>query len=285
MRLLRLFLCLSCLLILFLPSVAAHAKGSSKATAKAAKKACAAGDFRKGVVILAELYVESNDTVYIFNQGRCYEQNHQWMSAIDRFREYLRNTPNISPEDKDAAERHVAECQRYQGEGTLGTVATSYAPVTQSKEPAVAPVAASPEGPPPPPPATGPGVPSPDFIRTPTSTAEEGRASSNGSGLRTVGAIAAGLGIATLATAIVLNVKANDLAHQANSNYDSAATSSQKSYRTGAIACYLAGGLTLLAGSVLYLVGYGQGSSAKSGVVVLPILTSSSAGLLMQGNY
>jgi hypothetical protein len=284
MRLLRLLLCLSCLLILFLPSVAACAKGSSKATAKAAKKACAAGDFRKGVVILAELYVESNDTVYIFNQGRCYEQNHQWTSAIDRFREYLRNTPNISPEDKDAAESHIAECQRYQGEGTLGTVAPSHAPVTQSKAPAAAPVVASPEAPPPPP-AASPGAPSPDFIRTPTSTAEEGRSSANGSGLRTVGAIAAGLGIVTLTTAIVLNVKANDLAHQANNHYDPAETSSQKSYRTGAVACYFAGGLTLLAGSVLYIVGYGQGSSAKGGVAVLPILTSSSAGLLMQGNY
>ena len=70
----------------------AHAKGKPEAPDKVAKKACAAGDYVKGVEILADLYVRTDDTAYIFNQGRCYEQCHQWVRAVDRFREFLRKT-------------------------------------------------------------------------------------------------------------------------------------------------------------------------------------------------
>jgi hypothetical protein len=51
-----------------------EAKVTTEEQAKAAKKACAAGDFRKGMDILAELYVDTNHTTFIYNQGRCYEQ-------------------------------------------------------------------------------------------------------------------------------------------------------------------------------------------------------------------
>ena len=36
---------------------------------KAAKKACAVGDFQKGVDILADLFVETDDPGWIYNQG------------------------------------------------------------------------------------------------------------------------------------------------------------------------------------------------------------------------
>jgi hypothetical protein len=73
----------------------ADAAESRKAQEKAAKKACASGDFRKGVEILAGLYVDSDDTMFIYNSARCYEQNHEWSSALDRFREYMRKTPKL----------------------------------------------------------------------------------------------------------------------------------------------------------------------------------------------
>jgi hypothetical protein len=38
-----------------------------------AKIACGSGDTQKGVRILAELFTETNDAIWIFNQGRCFQ--------------------------------------------------------------------------------------------------------------------------------------------------------------------------------------------------------------------
>ena len=53
---------------------------------RAAKKACLSGDYAKGVAILAELYVDTNDPNFLFNQGRCYEQNIKFAEASERFK-------------------------------------------------------------------------------------------------------------------------------------------------------------------------------------------------------
>jgi tetratricopeptide (TPR) repeat protein len=55
--------------------------------------------------------VSTNDSNYIFNQGRCFEQNHRYEDALSRFREYLRVGKQISRADKSAAQKHIADCQ------------------------------------------------------------------------------------------------------------------------------------------------------------------------------
>jgi hypothetical protein len=52
--------------------------------------ACAGGEATKGIAILADLYAETRNPAFVFNQGRCYQQNGQLERAADRFREYLR---------------------------------------------------------------------------------------------------------------------------------------------------------------------------------------------------
>ena len=47
-----------------------------------AKTACVAGDVPKGVRLLAELYTASGDPIWIFNQGRCYQQNDQRFNIV-----------------------------------------------------------------------------------------------------------------------------------------------------------------------------------------------------------
>lgn len=49
---------------------------------RAARTACLAGDYRKGVALLVELFVETKDRTHIFNQARCFEQNGQDEQAI-----------------------------------------------------------------------------------------------------------------------------------------------------------------------------------------------------------
>jgi hypothetical protein len=50
-----------------------------------ARKACLSGDYARGVQILTELFVDSNDPTYIYNQARCYEQSRRCGNAIARF--------------------------------------------------------------------------------------------------------------------------------------------------------------------------------------------------------
>jgi hypothetical protein len=56
----------------------------------AAQRACLAGDVTTGIHLLTELYAATNDARWLFNQGRCYEQNRQPGAAIERFRLFLR---------------------------------------------------------------------------------------------------------------------------------------------------------------------------------------------------
>jgi len=84
-----------------------------------AKEACIAGDFQKGVRLLAELYTASEDPVWIFNQARCYQQNAQSSLALSRFKEFLRKSKG-GPEDKDIredAKKYIAEIEA-EGRGT-----------------------------------------------------------------------------------------------------------------------------------------------------------------------
>jgi hypothetical protein len=83
---------------------------SIEAKGRAAKIACLSGDYAKGVALLAEMFVSTGNTIHLFNQGRCFEQNGKYEEAIVRFREFLRKHP-----EKDvpglAAEKHIVDCE------------------------------------------------------------------------------------------------------------------------------------------------------------------------------
>lgn len=66
---------------------ASNAMGANaESKERVAKKACLVGDVEKGVSILADLYVDTNDPAYIWNQGRCFEQNGKHDQAVLRFK-------------------------------------------------------------------------------------------------------------------------------------------------------------------------------------------------------
>jgi hypothetical protein len=243
----------------------AWAKNKIDSLERVAKKACAAGDFRKGVDILADLYVRTDDPTFIFNQGRCYEQNHEWKGAIDRFREFERKTEGKAEEHTDA-EKHIAECKRYLDEEASSAASSSPPPPTQASPVTAPPVAVAP------PPAVA------EVVRAPAVGESQ-----PGSALRTTGVVLGSVGLAALAGGLVLNLKANSLADKANRDRDPAAESSQKSYKTGSIVCYGVGGAALLAGTILYLAGRSKGTSG--GLAFAPILGPAEAGLAVSGGF
>ena len=101
------------LLILLASLASPFASGASKeADERAARKACLSGDYAKGVEILSDIFIDTKDAKYIYNQGLCFEQNHRYEDALTRFKEYLRAGDSLSTEDRSVAEKHAAEPAR-----------------------------------------------------------------------------------------------------------------------------------------------------------------------------
>jgi hypothetical protein len=76
---------------------------------RAALGACSSGDVKRGVAILAELYAETRNPSFVFNQARCYQQNGQLEPARQRFDEYLRVGKNEPPDDLQRAQGYIKE--------------------------------------------------------------------------------------------------------------------------------------------------------------------------------
>jgi len=211
------------------------------------------------VEILAGLYVDTENSTHIYNQGRCYEQNHQWLSAIDRFREYMRKAENLSSTDKADVDKHIADCESFQEKDSPKIV----------PPPALATVPVTASAVPPPTPST---PPEPAKIAVAESAQHDG---TQGSGLRVTGIVLGSVGVAALATGLVLNLKANNLATEFNKTHNSSTQSSQSSYKTGSMICYGAGLGALLAGGVLYLIGRSGADEKTTQVSFSPVLTPS----------
>lgn len=77
-----------------------------------ARKACLTGDVQQGIRVLADLYLATDDPIWIFNQGRCYQQNNQPSNALARFKEFLRKSRG-GPDDDDVkdANKYIREIE------------------------------------------------------------------------------------------------------------------------------------------------------------------------------
>jgi hypothetical protein len=257
-------------------ATAGASSAANKATArqsleKAAKKACITGDFSKGVDILGDLYVETNDPTYVFNQGRCFEQSHQWTEAIDRFREYMRKVPTLPVDTKVDVEKHIAECK------------------TQIAEQSVLPPApaASPEVASPPAPAVQPAPPTMDAVVVVPVPLAASR--SDGSGLRTAGIVVAAVGVAGIATGVALAFKTHSLTNQLNqpAGYDRDLAQTNKTYQTWGWISYGVGGAALAAGATLFILGHisGRSRGGAARLSLVPAFASGRPSLSLQGAY
>jgi hypothetical protein len=124
---------------------------------KQAMKACLSGDYLKGVSLLADLFVETGDATYLYNQGRCYEQNVRYVEAAERFREYLRKAPKLTAKVREETEKHIAECESAVAKSHLADPPPPSRPVPTPppSEPPPPPQGVVVEPPPPPPASTG----------------------------------------------------------------------------------------------------------------------------------
>lgn len=244
---------------------------------RAAKTACLSGDAAKGVALLAELYVDTNDITFLFNQGRCFEQNGRYADAIIRFREYLGKNKDAGNAPDAVAERHLADCQALLDKQTPQTPAPAPAKPATDNQPVaptaeqVTPIAQ---------PATPVAVPQSDIAQAAPASATPG------TGLRIGGIAAMAVGVAGIATGVMLNLKANSLAtelEKSNTSYSRSKEATRSSYQTFGWVGYGAGAACLVGGALLYYLGYGQGKSAQ--VAFVPTVEPGQLRAVLQGAF
>jgi tetratricopeptide (TPR) repeat protein len=230
-----------------------------------ARKACLVGDYAKGVLLLSDLFLDFKDPNYIFNQGRCYEQNQQFEEAIKQFREYLR----ISAEDPTLAEKHIAECEALQREKTRKAAP----PSVKAKRQRLTELETTSQ-------RIDLSVPSlPSVEKSIT------QAPSPGSGLRTSGVVVAGFGVASAITGLVLNLIANSRANKITppNLYERSKEATRQDYENLGWVSYGVGALATATGAVLYGVGVSKGRIGE--VALIPAIGQGVAGASLHGAF
>jgi hypothetical protein len=250
----------------------AHAE-SKEATERAARKACLSGDVTRGVELLSDLFLDTKDATYIFNQGRCFEQNNRYEEAIARFREYLRKASGISTEVRADTEKHIADCQTLLGEKAAPTASSQDAdhPLTTT-EAAPGTSAASLQIPPAQPTDVSSGV---------------GPAANPGRGLRIAGIACGVIGLASVGAGIYFYTQARYYSDKVTSQAvrDPADENAGNRAETMQWVFYSTGVAALAAGTVLYFVGW-HSTADRGGVAgIMPMLGSGLAGISARGAF
>jgi hypothetical protein len=255
------------------PALAAGKKAQGKQPQeRAARKACLNGDYTKGVAILSELFVDTKDPTYLFNQGRCFEQNHRYEDALSRFEEYLRAAQgNLDAADQAAAEKHIADCKERLPD-------QSSKPRTSSPQQFV---------PPPPAPVAPSEPPTPAEPSTSIVAQPEVQPPHSGAGLRVAGIVTASVGVAAAVAGVLLNLKVNSMVKDMDTtvgDYESR-NSDRKNYQTMAWIGYGAGAACVVTGAILYGFGLRTDGSSSTSVALLPAIGRGQAGALLTGGF
>jgi len=250
---------------------------SRDAKERMARTACLDGDYRKGVAILSQLFVDTKISTFIYNQGRCFEQNARYQEAISRFQEYLRVDKKLSEEDKAETQKHISDCQA----SIQASLAGQASLAAQSAQPVVAaPAVQAPPANVAPPPIVPVSVVGERAVPSHSSPAP-------GAGLRTAGIITAAVGGAALVAGIILNLKVNSMASdfQTLNGYTDSKESDRKTYATLAWVSYGVGAACVATGSVLYILGLQGAKQGSTSVTLLPAFGPGGAAAVLKGSF
>ena len=252
---------------------------------------CLAGRFQAGVDLLAQMFAETGDANYIYNQGRCYEQNGKFSEAILRFREFLRKAKDLSEQERAEVNGHIAECKAMKAEQESPAMSGAAAPVTPPP-PAATPSA---EVQPAPPAAITPAPTAMTAVPIPAGVVETapGRpsADSRGASLRTAGIVIGSVGAAGLITGVIFSIETHSISNDVTSDV-AKRSFSRTTYDRGQLfgdlqwVGYGVGAAALACGVVLYYLGYRTAQSpASDSVSLLPVLLPGGTGAVVQGSF
>lgn len=246
-----------------------------------ARKDCLTGKYEAGTALLAELFAETGNPNFVYNQARCFEQNAKPDEAIQRFREYLRIAGTLSADEKAAVDGHIAECRAMKAEQEQQRAA---APV----EPAVpSPVVVPQSGP-----WSEPGGPLP-AADTATSMDRTVAVSAEGSGavLRRWGIVTGSIGVAAVGSGVVFSLLTRSTQQQVESDagnrfFDPNKDARGRLYETLQWVGYGVGAAAIAAGGIMYFFGRGvsQHDSVQP-VALVPAVGPRQGGLVLQGRF
>jgi tetratricopeptide (TPR) repeat protein len=254
--------------------LAAPAVAGEDTRSREARMACLSGDYARGVTILSELFVSTRIPTYIYNQGRCFEQNARYREAISRFQEYLRVAKDAPADARADAEKHIADCRNLLAQD-------SPSPSSAGAPPAPRERVVAPPAPPPPPPASAPAA---TVAATSDSKSAQAAAEQKpGAGLRTAGVVVAVVGGAAVVAGVALNLKVNSMAsdYETYNGYTKQKESQRKNYETWGWVSYGAGAACLATGALLYYLGLRPSADGAPSVAALP--TGDGATLVVRG--
>jgi hypothetical protein len=261
--------------------------GDRETQERTARKACLSGDYAKGVEILSDLFIETEDANYIYNQARCFEQNSRYEEAIGRFREFLRKATAISPADKADTEKHIADCQALLGQKSVpaptNNSAVAVTPKTETE--AAPPAPAAPLAVPSPPPgAVSPATPVSEQVAVSTTSPP---AANPGRGLRVAGIACGVLGVASVGTAIYFYAQAKSYSDKVSGQTipNPSDESSGKNAQTMQWVFYSVGAAAIATGTVLYVLGWRSADTGRTMAGIAPMLGPGVEGISAQGAF
>ena len=76
-----------------------------------AREKCDSGDVRAGVAQLAQLHAATLNPIYVYRQAQCFQRNGHDENAIERYREYLRRTREVTPKGRQWIETRIRELE------------------------------------------------------------------------------------------------------------------------------------------------------------------------------
>jgi tetratricopeptide (TPR) repeat protein len=257
-----------------LVATSVQAGGKDTQRERVARKACLAGDYAKGVSILSDLFLDSKDATHIFNQGRCLEQNGRFEDAVFRFQEYLRVAADLNEADKEAARKHITDCQEQLAKRNGQPASDTAAPSAVVAPTVVQGPAQSQAVVEPPPPSILVQSNQPPVVES-------------GSRIRTASIVTAGVGGAALLAGVVFNLKANSIAssYQDRGGYTQGKESDRTTYETFAWIGYGVGAACVATGALIYLFVRKGSARDSSTVAILPAFAPGEAGAVLKGAF
>jgi tetratricopeptide (TPR) repeat protein len=263
---------------------------SDDAKVRAARKACLSGSYQNGVELLTDLFISTNNPVYIYNQARCYEQNGRYEESINSFREYLRKG-NPTAEERAETEQHIADCQALLGQKpNLAPVLETKPEVAATARPPYAPVREAEAGGKV---ETAGQQPIASNVLAGSNTSGQVAAGStptpshSGRGLRIAGLISAVVGVGATATGVYFYTRAKSYSDKVSNEpvRNPSDESAGKNAETMQWVFYGLGGVALATGTVLYVLGWPGADNPGATAGIAPLVAPGLAGISAQGVF
>jgi len=224
------------------------------------------GEYDLAIDAFRASYALSPLPVLLFDMAQAFRKKGECARALSLYRRYLNDEP--LPTNREQVEQFITEMSRCaEPDG-----ATSGPPVVAEAEPpAASAVAAAPTNTTTPAPSQGP--PSSDTGAHTSS----GTNANSGAPLRTAGVVVGAVGVVALGVGVYSSIQAARASQKISDLFakggqwtadDDTTLSHGDHFRTAAVISYVASGVSLGTGAVLYYLGVREGRSALSGVAV-----------------